>query len=180
MVRETAEREATRVAREVRPHDAGFAAVISAGGIYAGHPDEGRLSKKADDLPADALAAVGRGAAWEGEIDLNGTRDVVRLTPVTFGAAKSVWPLLIAVPEGAIFAETNRPTWLCVLVGVVFPVGAAVTARMIGRSVAKPVASTTRVMGELADGRNDVSVPFSERRDEVGATAARSTCSVGT
>jgi len=56
--------------------------------------------------------------------------------------------------------------------GAVMLIGLAVMlARMLSRNIAGPLGNMTRTMADLAAGRQDVSVPDTERRDELGDMA---------
>ncbi|MGH6725085.1 MAG: HAMP domain-containing protein, partial [Pseudolabrys sp.] len=60
--------------------------------------------------------------------------------------------------------------WLSLLAGLAVMLAAA-GAATISRNVAKPIADITRVTEAVAAGEASVSVPFSERSDEIGALA---------
>jgi len=60
--------------------------------------------------------------------------------------------------------------WLSVLVGIAVLLAIA-GAMTIWRNVAKPIADITRVTEAVAAGEESVSVPFSDRSDEIGALA---------
>jgi len=61
---------------------------------------------------------------------------------------------------------------IALIVGGVMLIGVVITCQMLlSRSIARPVTALTRLMAELARGRNDVEVPGSERGDELGDMA---------
>lgn len=72
--------------------------------------------------------------------------------------------------------ETNENTvsttytiiTLCVFLGVIIGLGLAF---YIGRAIAGPIATMTNVMGDLANGNNDVDIPGVGRKDEIGEMA---------
>ena len=43
---------------QVKPFELGYVSVLSNGGVYIANPDAAKLGKPAQDLPAEALAAV--------------------------------------------------------------------------------------------------------------------------
>jgi methyl-accepting chemotaxis protein len=55
--------------------------------------------------------------------------------------------------------------------GALMIVIAVTLARMLSRSIARPVTELTRSMAELAAGRNDLAIPATDRSDELGEMA---------
>ncbi len=78
-----------------------------------------------------------------------------------------------AIASNAASQENAIGTAIIALVlGGVMLIGVVVTLQMIlSRSIARPITTLTRLMGELARGRNDIDVPGSERGDELGDMA---------
>jgi methyl-accepting chemotaxis protein len=64
----------------------------------------------------------------------------------------------------------NTAMWLSVLAALAVMLATA-GAIVISRSVAKPIADITRVTEQVAAGNSAVSIPFSDRGDEIGALA---------
>ncbi len=60
--------------------------------------------------------------------------------------------------------------WLTLLGGITLMLAAA-GAWVIARGVVRPIARITRITEEVASGNADVSIPFSRRKDEIGALA---------
>ncbi len=82
---------------------------------------------------------------------------------------------IYAARAGRVYTEIDTgidktAMWLSLLAGLAV-VLAAVGAWVILRSVAKPIAEITRITEAVAAGDASVSVPFSDRRDEIGALA---------
>ena len=78
-----------------------------------------------------------------------------------------------AIASNAASQENAIGTAIIALVlGGAMLIGVVVTLQMIlSRSIARPITTLTRLMGELARGRNDIDVPGSERGDELGDMA---------
>ncbi|WP_449432580.1 methyl-accepting chemotaxis protein [Pseudomonas putida] len=93
----------------------GYAALVSADGLYAGHPDPQRLTQHADDLPAAALAAVKAGHDYSFERD--GWNYV--LHPVRVGSAPIPWALMVAYPLAEAMAATNKFVYSAIGTGLV-------------------------------------------------------------
>ncbi|QHL90875.1 HAMP domain-containing protein [Sphingomonas changnyeongensis] len=69
--------------------------------------------------------------------------------------------------EGAISSATTA-----LVLGGLALIGIAIgLAVMLSRAIAKPITDLTRVMGDLAAGRNDINVPDTDRGDELGNMA---------
>lgn len=49
---------------QVKPFELGYVSVLSNGGVYIANPDAAKLGKPAQDLPAEALAAVKAGKTF--------------------------------------------------------------------------------------------------------------------
>ena len=64
----------------------------------------------------------------------------------------------------------NTATWLSVLASFAV-VLALVGVLVISRNVAKPIADITDITEMVAAGNDSIAIPFSERRDEIGALA---------
>ena len=61
---------------------------------------------------------------------------------------------------------------IALVVGGLMLIGVVITLQMVlSRSIARPITALTRLMAELARGRNDIDVPGSERGDELGDMA---------
>jgi methyl-accepting chemotaxis protein len=61
---------------------------------------------------------------------------------------------------------------IALILGGVMLIGVVITLQMVlSRSIARPITALTRLMAELARGRNDIEVPGSERGDELGDMA---------
>ncbi|HEX5211031.1 MAG TPA: methyl-accepting chemotaxis protein [Pseudolabrys sp.] len=72
---------------------------------------------------------------------------------------------------GEMSADIDKAAlWLSLLAGLAVMLATA-GAFVISRSVAKPIADITRVTEAVAAGDDTVAVPFSERKDEIGALA---------
>ena len=62
--------------------------------------------------------------------------------------------------------------WVALAIGAILLIGlAASLARALSRSIAEPITALTRAMTELASGHHDVSVPETDRGDELGDMA---------
>ncbi|ALJ39063.1 methyl-accepting chemotaxis protein [Azospirillum brasilense] len=161
----------TDLVRRVKPYGDGHAAVLTGAGVYVAHPDAGRLSQPADDLPEDARRAIAEGRAYDGVVTLGGAPHYLRLSPVRFTGADGAWSFLVAAPQASVMADANRLTLLTVLVGVGCILLGGLVAWRVGDGIARPIAGLTVAMDRLAAGDLDAAIPGADRKDEAGAMA---------
>ncbi|MDR6769794.1 methyl-accepting chemotaxis protein [Azospirillum sp. BE72] len=161
----------TDVVSSVKPYGDGFAAVLTGSGIYVAHPEEGKLSKAADDLPEAARRAVAEGRAFDGIVTLAGAPHYLRLAPVRFSGADGSWSFMVAAPQSSVMADANRLTLLTVLVSLGCVALGCLVAWKVGDGIARPVAAVTTAMDRLAAGDLDAAVPGADRDDEAGGMA---------
>ncbi|WP_236025222.1 methyl-accepting chemotaxis protein [Arenibaculum pallidiluteum] len=161
----------TDIVRSAKPYGDGYVAVLSASGRYVAHPDTGRLSQPAEDLPEPARRAAAEGRVYEGEVPLAGRAHYLRVSPIRFGDTGTVWSFMVAVPEASILADANRQSLLAALVGLgCVAVGMAV-AWGIGTGLARPLTAMSAAMTRLAEGDLETPIPALDRQDETGAMA---------
>ena len=161
----------TDLVRAVKPYGDGYAAVLTGSGLYVAHPDGGRLSKAADDLPEAARRAIAEGRDFDGILPLNGAPHYLRLTPIHFTGADDVWSFMVAAPQSSVMADANRLTLLTVLVSLGCVALGCLVAWKVGDGIARPVASLTGAMTRLAAGDLETAVPGADRDDEAGGMA---------
>ncbi|PWC46711.1 methyl-accepting chemotaxis protein [Azospirillum sp. TSA6c] len=161
----------TDLVRSVKPYGDGFAAVLTGSGLYVAHPDGGRLSKTADDLPEAARRAVAEGRAFDGLVMLAGAPHYLRLAPVRFSGAEGAWSFMVAAPQSSVMADANRLAVLIVLVSLGCVALGCVVAWKVGDGIARPVSAVTVAMDRLAAGDLAVTVPGADRDDEAGGMA---------
>ncbi|GAA4249305.1 HAMP domain-containing protein [Azospirillum formosense] len=161
----------TDLVRQVKPYGDGHAAVLTGAGVYVAHPDAGRLSHPADDLPEEARRAIAEGRAYDGVVTLGGAPYYLRLSPVRFTGADGAWSFLVAAPQASVMADANRLTLLTVLVGVGCILLGGLVAWRVGDGIARPIAGLTVTMDRLAAGDLNAAIPGADRKDEAGAMA---------
>ncbi len=112
------------------------------------------------DAPATREAARGLAGAKQ----LGAMRDVHK----EIKAAQGDW----IARQDALQRDAEGMVKLALGIGGLFAVAlAAAMGWLLSRSIARPVVAIAGVMGELAVGRNDVDVPSTDRRDEIGDIA---------
>lgn len=78
--------------------------------------------------------------------------------------------ILLAVFVSVVWASLVTPSYrvgkFLILFGPVGVLSLLVISGLLGRSIGNAVARMTEVMSRLSDGRTDIVIPFTARRDE--------------
>ncbi|ABC23346.1 methyl-accepting chemotaxis protein [Rhodospirillum rubrum] len=164
-----------RIAQEVsrlKPMGVGYAVVVSADGQWVAAPRPELLGKPVDD-PAfrEALDKI-KDAEVQKTVftdSLTGEKSVMVMVPIRIGRAAETWGIAMVVPEAALLAEASAARIRLILVGLGILLAAALTAVLVGNAIVRPVRDMTQAMTRLAEGALGVSVPGTDRRDEIGA-----------
>lgn len=86
---------------QVKPFELGYVSVLSNGGVYIANPDAAKLGKPAQDLPAEALAAVKAGKTFSYQAAGNWMHF---LTPIHLGQSGTPWAAMVSVPMDEVLA----------------------------------------------------------------------------
>src|SRR6185369_3326795 len=181
---------------KVKPYGTGFAAIISATGLYVAHPNTDFLGKPIDGgkpepsadrlkiqpsaanpilatdaLPAEAMAAIKGGQSYSGYGTSSMGATYFDIEPIHFGNADQTWGLLVAIPVSSIMSTANNLTYIALAVGGGGLLLTLLLAVAIGNGIAKPVVAMTNVMSNLASGKLDIAIPALGRKDEIGLMA---------
>jgi methyl-accepting chemotaxis protein len=84
--------------------EGGRLALVSNGGLYASHPDVARNGKRAQDMPAAALAAVRAGQPFAYEAD--GLINLVE--PLRLEGGLAPWAVRLSFPKGVATAQARQ------------------------------------------------------------------------
>ncbi|MEH6459205.1 methyl-accepting chemotaxis protein [Chitinimonas sp. JJ19] len=153
-----------------KPYETGFLSLISHAGVYASHPDAGRINKPFDpkEIPKDAFEAARSGKAVVVEQD-----DYVRfLVPVAIGSSATQWVLAVNIPIARIMAPTNHMLLVNIAIGAVALALLAIVLGIAIGKVAQPLARLRDAMRELAGGEADLTRRLQvASQDEIGQTS---------
>jgi methyl-accepting chemotaxis protein len=100
---------------------------------------------------------------------LDATPVAVLLGPVTDFSGKPLGAVELVMDNSEYEAAADRAWTLTIAIALLGLLLAGLVGYLVARSISRPIMSITSVMGALADGRLDVSIPASKTRDEVGA-----------
>ncbi|WP_269530851.1 methyl-accepting chemotaxis protein [Chitinimonas sp. BJYL2] len=156
---------------KIKPYGSGYLFLVSAGGLYASHPDKAKLGKPVDAaaVPAEALAAIKSGKSYLFE-DATHARFY---QPLQIGYAKEHWALVVTVPLAEVMAPANKLLWTTLIIAIVCQlILAAIMWGWIARLVL-PLVRLRDAMRELATGEADLTrrLPIAND-DEIGQTSA--------
>jgi methyl-accepting chemotaxis protein len=159
---------------KLRPMGEGRAALIDAAGNWATNPNKDLVGKPVED----AFYKSHKDSALNGEVEIGGEATNLLegdsfsvLVPVRFEDSPNVWTLLVTVPRSVIMGRVDSMIYWATGIGFGILVVCLLIAWGVGSSTARPVRRMAQVMKELASGKLDVTVPATERRDEIGEMA---------
>lgn len=157
------------LAAQVKPYGDGFMTIYSNSGMVLGSADQTRVGKKDDTLPAEAMAAIRQGKAYEyteqGSLHL--------IEPVNVGRTTQPWAVRISIPLASAFADTRAATLqtagLSLLALLLILLALAL---LLGKLVA-PLGRLQSALSELSGGDGDLTRQLHiSGQDEIGASAS--------
>jgi methyl-accepting chemotaxis protein len=153
----------------LKPFNAGSVALIDGGGQWLANPDQKLLGKKADDPSVVQLGDLARREGVAERVLDNGLYQAA--IPVTFPGIQETWLLVLSAPESAMVegATTARDQMLLIAAGILS--AALIAAFVASTQFVRPIEQITSVMRRLADSDFTITVPFVNRRDEIGGMA---------
>jgi len=135
-------------------------ALLSAGGLYVASHDAEQLAKKADDLPAEALAHIAQGQPYRYE-DTHGW--VHLFAPVKALDGVSPWSVRVSYPLSTATAAAHHFLLTAALAALVTCTLAAVAMALLVRRLMRPLRELSVTMSHLASADADLSVKLGER-----------------
>jgi methyl-accepting chemotaxis protein len=135
-----------RVGR-MQPLPGSHVALLSNGGLYVAVPEAKRLAKKADDIPAEALAHIAQGKAYRYE-DAAGW--VHLFEPVEVLAGVAPWSVRVSYPVAAATASARQLLWTAALAALVVCTLAALAMVVLVRKLMQPLRVLGDTMSHLA------------------------------
>jgi methyl-accepting chemotaxis protein len=124
-------------------------------------------------LPADsdAVARLNAGEMVLGQIDIDGVSYYAALQPIQKTSGEVMGAILAGTPMANVEAAANSVLGLIALVGGAAIIGFGLIGFVASRMITRPIPKLAGVMDVVAQGNYDVSVPFTEKGNEVGAMA---------
>ena len=153
----------------VKVIDGGSLSLVSSGGLYASHPDAARTGKKADDLPAAALAAVRAGTSYE-YVDAAGIVHLIE--PLRVHADVAPWAIQLSFPQSVATAGARRLMGYSLAASLACAIAAAFAMVLVLRRLTRPLRDLGAVMTDLGSGNADLSARLDATgRDELALIA---------
>jgi methyl-accepting chemotaxis protein len=158
---------------KLKPLGEGYVALLSQGGSIVSHPDTTTLGKLLKDSGLDV-------AAWQNLIDnphkafemtdASGVASMAVAVPVPLQPG-TTWFAIVSVPKSVLFASLSTLALTSIIViaiatGLMIVIGWLLAARF-----RKRLATVITATSEIANGRTDVDLSESERKDEIGEMA---------
>ena len=162
---------------QVKPFELGYVSVLSNGGVYIANPDAAKLGKPAQDLPAEALAAVKAGKTFSYQAAGNWMHF---LTPIHLGQSGTPWAAMVSVPMDEVLAPAvaTRNQSLLIALGCVLVLAGVLYLVLSG--LLRPLNSLSRAMSYLSSGSGDLTRRMEvTSQDEIGKVAEAFNAFVG-
>jgi methyl-accepting chemotaxis protein len=154
----------------IRVLDGGHLSLVSNGGLYASNPDAAKTGKKADDLPAAALAAVRAGQTYE---FVDAGHMVHLLQPLRLHADIAPWAIQLTFPQSVATASSRQLIGYSLIASLICAIVAAVVMVAVQRRLTRPLRVLGATMTDLAGGNADLSARLDVKgRDELALIAA--------
>ncbi|UYN98627.1 MAG: PAS domain-containing protein [Devosia sp.] len=101
----------------------------------------------------------------------DGVHRVLRYLPIATAEGTVIGALVVGVDRGPIEAVLSQSMLVLSAVGLVTTLLVALGALVVARKLMRPIPRLSQVMSAVADGALDTDVPFTARRNEIGAMA---------
>ncbi len=146
----------------------GYVFVTDSAGTILIHPDSGMISKPITELFPDQPVNISN----EPQYVANAKGDrIVQFVPVT--GLPVDWQIGLSIDRNAAYASLSSFRYSAIIATAVATVLMLVILGTLFQALlARPLASVTRSMAEIADGNLDVTVQGLERSDEIGSIAS--------
>ncbi|UXN71519.1 methyl-accepting chemotaxis protein [Devosia neptuniae] len=109
--------------------------------------------------------------AVHSEVIIEGTGYFLLHQPITMADGTVIGALMVAVDRAPIEAVVGRSLTMLVAVGGAVLLVIGVLALLLSRLLTRPIPRLSAVMNAIAAGALDAEVPYTERRNEIGAMA---------
>ncbi|QGZ42882.1 HAMP domain-containing protein [Pseudoduganella flava] len=143
----------TDILAHMKTVESGQLSLVSSGGLYASHPEAARNGKKADDMPAAALQAIGAGKPYQYEE----AGMVHLLQPLHLHDDIAPWAVRLTFPKSVATAPARDLLLFTVIVSALCAVAAGFVMVCVLRRLTRPVRDLARTMTQLAGGNADLS-----------------------
>jgi methyl-accepting chemotaxis protein len=156
---------------ELAPFGTGTVNLVSAQGTWVAHEDptiRGTKLDPADQTQAAILDAIKSGNPQQ----LNDETFMHIVMPIAIDGYDKQWGVVVNVPLATVYAPANALRNITLVGGLVLlMIVIGVIWLSTNRMVARPMKRVTDVISHLEKGNFDVTIPYDDRADEIGAIA---------
>ncbi len=154
----------------LKPFNSGAVSLIDGSGLWLAHADRTRLAKPADISDVQTLTQRASAQDVVDQTDSNGIYHAA--FKIRFPDIGEEWTLLLAVPGADMVANATQARNNMLMFGGLIALVALILTSVAASRFFGPISTMTRVMHRLAVGENDMTIPFTQRQDEIGGMAA--------
>jgi len=157
----------SKILSELKVMDGGTLALLSNGGLYASHADAALVNKKAQDIPAEGLAAIQKGLPFE-YTDQN--QLIHLLQPLVIHPDTAPWAVRMSFPQSVATASSRRLTFYTVAVALVCALVTAVIMVAVVSRLTVPLRALSRAMTDVSAGEADLRIKIAVQGNDELAT----------
>ncbi len=151
----------------LKPIDGGSLSLVSNGGLYASNPDAQRISKKADDIPAEGLEHIRQGKPYTYE---SADDTIHLLQPMVVATGIAPWSVRMSFPRSVATAPARELLAYTLTVALLCAIATALILVTVVYRLTRPLRTLGSAMARLASGDADLSVRLEVRgHDELAA-----------
>ncbi|ODT82284.1 MAG: hypothetical protein ABS76_08525 [Pelagibacterium sp. SCN 64-44] len=155
----------------LKPFGVGSVMLVSNANTWIASPDPSQIG---EELPPDISGALldtelmQRGMVYA---DAAGVSQFVVTAPLVFANVADQWTMIMQVPAATIYAHVDAMRDIALVAGGAVLAVIVLLVWLGSGFIARPIRRITDVMGELAEGRYEVEVPYRAGKDEIGSMA---------
>lgn len=152
-----------------KPYGTGVLSLISNQGNWLVHPEKDKVTKPANDLPAEVLAAIKTGQSYQ----FTDQDDVMHFfEPISIDKTMEPWSLRVSIPKSSLLAEANSVRNTTLLISVLAVGVMLLLIAAILRSLSQPLVRLSNTMQTLSQGEGDLTRRLDiTSQDEIGQTS---------
>ena len=153
-----------------KPYGTGVLSLVSNQGNWLVHPEKDKVTKSANDLPAEALAAIKAGQSYQ----FTDQDDVMHFfEPISIDKTMEPWSLRVSIPKSSLLAEANSVRNTTLLISVLAVGVMLLLIAAILRSLSQPLVRLSNTMQTLSQGEGDLTRRLDiTSQDEIGQTSS--------
>ncbi|MDH4412190.1 MAG: methyl-accepting chemotaxis protein [Rhizobium sp.] len=155
---------------ELKPFGAGAVYLADASGLWLAHTDKSLLAKSAQD---STFLSLGQKASATTVADITDENGIYHAAvKISFPGLDEQWTLMLSAPSEVMVVASRDARNKMLMFGTSVALVAMALAAIAATRFIGPISTMTTVMNRLAAGDFGVTIPFTQRRDEIGAMAA--------